>query len=290
MTDLPFLRVATLNLLAHPYAMRERVTHLAELLADEHVDILMLQEVLRRKNGKANVTAALGDALGLVHFAEQRISGRSSGNVTLSRTPLTKMDVTPPDSRMLATATIVGGRKVVTINNHGAWGSFNGGARLEEARIADRIARATFDALSPNIDKGYRPPRGERPIVIYGGDLNTVPEAAPIRYLTGLDVVDGDSTQWLDAWGAAEPGADGATIAPSAYSQIEAGARVDTPYLPERHPRQRYDYLFVHEWSHGHAGDPLRARRFATETFEHEGRDLTVSDHYGVLADLYLPA
>lgn len=293
MTDidtLPFLRVATLNLLAHPYALRERVEHLAALLADEHVDILMLQEVLRRKNGKVNIPAVLGDALGLTHSAEHHISGRSSGNVTLSHTPLTTLNVASDSSRMLATATVVEGRRVVTINNHGAWGSFAGAARLAEARISDRIARAEFDALSPDITKKYRPHRNQRPIVIYGGDLNTVPDAAPIRYLTGLDVVEGDSTQWLDAWDAAAPGADGATIVPTVYSQIEAGGRKDTPYLPERHPRQRYDYLLVHEWSHGHAGDPLRARRFATETFPHDGRDLTVSDHYGVLADLYLPA
>lgn len=250
----------------------------------------MLQEVLRRKNGKVNVPAVLGDTLGLVHAVEHHISGRSSGNLTLSRTPLEKLDATLAGSRMLTAATVIRGRRIITINNHGAWGSFAGADRLAEALAADQIARATFDALSPGVSKRYRPHRDERPIVIYGGDLNTVPDAAPIRYLTGLDVVQNQSTLWLDAWDAAEPGADGSTIAPSIYSQIEAGKRTDTPYLPERHPRQRYDYLLVHEWSHGHAGDPLRARRFATETFAHDGRDLTVSDHYGVLADLYLPA
>lgn len=287
---LPHLRVATLNLLAHPYALRERVEHLAALLADERVDILMLQEVLRRKTGKVNIPAVLGEKLGLIHSAEHHYPGRSSGNVTLSRTPLEKLTSPSPHSRMLATATIAGGRRIVTINNHGAWGSFAGGDRLAEALAADDLARATFAALSPSTHRHSRPPREERPIVIYGGDLNTVPDAAPIRYLRGLDVVRGASTHWLDAWDAAEAGVDGATIFPSVYSEIEAGERADTPYLPERHPRQRYDYLLVHEWSHGHAGDPLRARRFATETFPHGDRDLTVSDHYGVLADLYLPA
>jgi len=286
---LPFLRVATLNLLANRYALRERVEHLATLLEKENVDILMMQEVLRRKAGKVNIPALLGERLGLTHAAEHHISGRSSGNVTLSRHPLEKLDVTPADSRMLVTASVIGGRRVVAINNHGAWGSFAGGARLAEARLADRIARATFDALSPDPERGYRPHRDQRPIVIYGGDLNTTPDTAPIRYLTGADVVGGQSTLWLDAWDAAAPGADGATIAPTVYSEIEQVGRVDTPYLPSRHPRQRYDYLLVHEWSYGHAGDPLAASRFATETFTHDGHELTVSDHYGVIADLYLP-
>lgn len=288
-TALPSLRVATLNLLAHPYALRERVAFLVDLLRDQHVDVFMLQEVLRRKSGKVNIPALLADELGLPFVAEHHISGRSSGNVTVSRYPLTKLDVVPDGSRMLVTESLIGGRRVLTINNHGAWGSFAGAARLAEARLADRIARDAFDALSPNIERRYRPHRDGRPIVIYGGDLNTTPDSAPLRYLTGLDVVDGDSTLWLDAWTAADEDADGATIAPSVYSEIEYGARTDTPYLPDRHPRQRYDYLLVHEWSYGHAGDPLAARRFATETFAHEGRDLTVSDHYGIIADLHLP-
>lgn len=288
--SLPFLRVATLNLLANTYALRERVAFLACLLRDQQVDILLLQEVLRRKQARFNIPAVLSAELGMPHMTEHHVSGRSSGNVTLSRHPLTKLDdVVSATSRLLVTESVIGRRKVVVINNHGAWGSYAGGARLDEAVLADRIARDTFTALSPNPDKGYRPHRDQRPIVIYGGDLNTTPDSTPIRYLTGRDVVNGQSTHWLDAWDAAPDGADGATITPTVYSQIEYGARLDTPYLPERHPRERYDYLLVHEWSHGHAGDPLRAHRFATETFVYEDRDLTVSDHYGVIADLYLP-
>ena len=289
LTTLPFLRVATLNLLASPYALRERIEHLAALLAEEKVDVLLLQEVLRRKGAKFNVPVVLGAPLGLNHVVEHHISGRSSGNVTLSRFPMTKLDVTPPDSRMLVARATVDGRDLVIINNHGAWGSYTGGARLDEAKLADQIARGVFNEKSPNVEKGYRPSRGQRPVVIYGGDLNTTPDSAPIRYLTGRDVIDGESTVWMDVWEAAPADADGATIMPTPFSSIEYGQRVDTPYLPERHPRQRYDYLFVHEWSYGHAGDPLRARRFAGTKFVHERRELTVSDHLGVMADLYFP-
>jgi len=285
----PVLRVATLNLLAHPYALRERVDRLVAELRGEDVDILLLQEVLRRKQAKFNVPAVLADALGMPHYADHHISGRSSGNVTLSRTPLHRLRFDVGDRRMLATGTIVNGRRVVVINNHGAWGSFAGAARLEEAFLADRIARAGFDAYSPNPEKGYRPHRDERPIVIYGGDLNTGPDSTPIRYLTGRDVVNGQSTFWMDAWDAAPAGAAGHTIHPTVWSEIEYGDRTDTPYLPGRHPRERFDYLLVHEWSYGHAGDPLRARRFGEGAFRHDGHDLTISDHLGVIADLYLP-
>lgn len=295
------MKIATLNLLNSTFMLRERLARLADELNDEGVDFLLLQEALRRKNAKLDIAAVLGDALGLRHSAEYHRPGTSYGLLTLSRHPLERIDVPLPSehTQMLATGSVVGGRRVVIVNTHGAWGSFRGHDRLREAVLADDIARSAFDAV-PGV-KG-RPLRDVRPVVVYAGDLNTTPDSPAIRFLTGRENAGERSTMWLDAWDETGQG-DGHTIGRTASGEPNPlGVRdvqsraLTASYRPERVPNLRYDYVLVHEWAYGQAGEPVSARRFGTEEFTavhpQDGTpvSLCISDHYGVLTELWMPA
>jgi endonuclease/exonuclease/phosphatase family metal-dependent hydrolase len=119
----------------------------------------------------------------------------------------------------------------------------------------------------------------ELPPVI-GGDFDATPDAASIRFLTGLQSLDGRSTHWVDAFAVAGDGSPGYTwssanpfMAPSAASTFAAS----------QHHR-RIDYVFV--------GSPFKWKpgivvRSAAVVLKESG-DIAPSDHYGVLADLDL--
>jgi len=221
-----------------------------------------------------NVDARLTmrDVILVRHGGRVKVTGTSSGNFVHNLvTPLPPVGGSATSTRGWTAVDVTqGGRAYRFVNTH--LEAFHPGIRVLQARelLAGPVGAAPGD-------------------VILAGDLNTGPDSTPIRYLTGRDVVNGQSTFWMDAWDAAPAGAAGHTIHPTVWSEIEYGDRTDTPYLPGRHPRERFDYLLVHEWSYGHAGDPLRARRFGEGAFRHDGHDLTISDHLGVIADLYLP-
>jgi endonuclease/exonuclease/phosphatase family metal-dependent hydrolase len=115
---------------------------------------------------------------------------------------------------------------------------------------------------------------------IIGGDFDATPEAASIRFLTGMQSLQGRSTYWIDAFAAAGDGSPGYTystenpykkaVGTSAYGQLEHHRRID--------------YIFV--------GSPFKWKprlvvRAARVVLKQSGADAP-SDHYGVMADLDL--
>lgn len=279
------LRVATLNLLHDTDALAERVEHLITELITEDLDFLLLQEVLPESGAGFDVVGHLSRSLGMPHTYLVVGQRHRSGNAIISRHPLTRVSLGVTGGRDSAFAeTTVDGRAVVVVSHHGFWGSRGASERLEELQLIDKYAASRFTRGGAHLD------RDTRPIVILGGDLNAVPSSASVRYLTGLDAHNGHSTLWVDA--ADHAGDTGHTSGdPTALAIATASGRPGSPYRPERTPRRRIDYLFVYEWCYGQAGEPVSARRFAMDPFTaSDGRTLTVSDHYGVLAELWTPA
>lgn len=277
------MRVATLNLLHSTEYLEERVEHLIRLLADERLDFLCLQEVLSEEAAGFDVIWRISDALGLPYTEYASAGGRKDGIATLSRYPLSKPVEGPVNwgEPFLVTESVIGGRGVYVMNMHGAWGRKNA-ERLRQTLYADELAHEFF---------GTPVRRETRPVIILAGDLNAVPQAENIRYLLGYDSVGDRSTLWVDAWEVADPDAPSDTSGePSHLARSTAANFRFGTYRPGVLPRRRIDYIFVYEWAWGQAGYPLSTRRIATETFTaSDGEELTVSDHFGLLTELFMP-
>jgi len=114
----------------------------------------------------------------------------------------------------------------------------------------------------------------ERPgHVIVAGDFDAPPDASSLRFWTGRQALEGVSVCYRDAWESAHPGEAGHTFAP------------DNPHSADWDwPFRRIDYILVRCGRHG--GPTLRVAS-CQRTFDQPHN--TVSDHYGLVADLELP-
>jgi hypothetical protein len=108
--------------------------------------------------------------------------------------------------------------------------------------------------------------------VIVAGDFDAGPDATSVRFWTGRHALNGFSVCDRDAWEAVRPGDPGPTFLP------------DNPYSADWDwPFRRIDYILVRCGEHG--GPTLRIGS-CRRTFDTPAT--TVSDHYGLVADLTL--
>lgn len=124
--------------------------------------------------------------------------------------------------------------------------------------------------------------RTSLPTVI-AGDLNAAPEAASVRYLSGLQSLQGRSTHYRDAWAAAGDGPGHTWSADNPRAAAEIAQLIGHPGY-----RARIDYVFI--------GSPMahpggRAGVVAARLVADQPVDGTwLSDHAGVLVDLEVQA
>jgi endonuclease/exonuclease/phosphatase family metal-dependent hydrolase len=117
--------------------------------------------------------------------------------------------------------------------------------------------------------KAEAPTSGLPPVLV--GDFNAEPEAAEIRFLKGLQSLDGQSTFLADCFGQTGEG-PGIT-----YDAVR------NPFAApsHEHPR-RIDYVFVRGPDNRVRGKPLHARVVMEEVVG----GIAASDHYGVYAEI----
>jgi endonuclease/exonuclease/phosphatase family metal-dependent hydrolase len=117
--------------------------------------------------------------------------------------------------------------------------------------------------------------RGRRVHVVLASDLTDAPDAASVRFWTGLQSLDGYSVSYRDAWQRVHPGEEGATYT------------ADNPILWDWDwPLRRLDYVMVRCGRHGGPTLDIKAcERLFTEPVD----GVWASDHFGVMADLELP-
>jgi endonuclease/exonuclease/phosphatase family metal-dependent hydrolase len=114
---------------------------------------------------------------------------------------------------------------------------------------------------------------------IIAGDLNAVPEAASIRYLSGLQTLDGRGVHYHDAWAVAGDGPGHTWTVDNPLAAAEISRVIGQP----QH-RRRLDYVFVGS-AHAHPG--IGARVVAAHLVGDRPVDgIWLSDHAGVVVDL----
>lgn len=112
---------------------------------------------------------------------------------------------------------------------------------------------------------------------ILAGDLNARPESAGVRFLRGLQSLDGMSVCYRDAWEAAHPGEPGHTFTPE-NPTMPTGEKGH--WLLE--PGRRIDYVLVRCSDHGPTLDVRSCERLLDEPVD----GTWASDHFGVTAEL----
>jgi endonuclease/exonuclease/phosphatase family metal-dependent hydrolase len=146
-------------------------------------------------------------------------------------------------------------------------------------RLAAESARERQVVALTDLDARHRQPL---PTVI-AGDFNATPDAASIRYLTGLQSLGGRSVKYHDAWEVAGEGQGYTWSVDNPNAQSEIGGIVRQP----RH-RRRVDYVFVGSWdAHPNASCEVQAASLA---FDVPVDGIWSSDHFGVVADLEISA
>lgn len=113
--------------------------------------------------------------------------------------------------------------------------------------------------------------------VILAGDFNATPESSGLRFLRGVQSLDGTSVCYRDAWETAHPGEPGHTFTP------------ENPTMPAGEggkwaldPGRRIDYVLIRCTDHGPTLDVRRCERL----FDEAVGGVWASDHFGVAADL----
>ena len=116
----------------------------------------------------------------------------------------------------------------------------------------------------------------EQPMhVVLAGDLDAVPEASSIRFLRGLQSLDGTSVSYRDAWETMRPHELGHTFSLRNPLLLE-----ESDVRQER--SRRIDYVFVRADENG----PTLKISSCSLLFDQPVDGVWASDHFGVVADL----
>jgi endonuclease/exonuclease/phosphatase family metal-dependent hydrolase len=244
-------------------------------------DIVAFQEVLHtpRRNQLDELLA--GTDLFRTHQAQAMsytppFADRYGGNAVATRWPhhvvevldlrlADAMDV--PWASLAVSIALPGEGDVLFIAATASW-------RLDAESARERQAVALTD-----LDARHR---RELPTII-AGDLNAAPEAASIRYLTGLQTIAGHSAHYHDAWAIAGngPGHTWTVDNPNASAVIDQIIR-------QPNHRRRLDYVFIGSWhAHPTAYCQVRAAELA---FNQPDNGIWPSDHFGVVVDVEIGA
>lgn len=247
------LAVGTLNLLHVDDLLSERVEALRGELEQLDMRVLLLQEVTPR------MLTVLRDLLPeWGFFSGTQLSGDGDLQVVATRDgDPTVWSSQPRDCGFTSAA--VATRHGIWVSVHLAWG-----LDQERARQLQAV----------QLNRWLRHLRGRRPVFV-GGDFNAEPASRTIRYLTGLDDVDGQCAGWTSAWTDREP-------FPTARTDggwAEETARRQGIVRPANMPRRTIDHLLVDGWRYGRPGAFTDVFRFASSKTS-SGRG--ISDHYGV--------
>jgi endonuclease/exonuclease/phosphatase family metal-dependent hydrolase len=264
------MRVLQLNIWARYGPYEEREPRLKRLFADLRPDLIAMEEVDASETFESQAHELL-DGLGY-HVAWEARSdeqGAAPGLALASRHPILDRQLHQLGRDGWALAARIGlGQEAlwfctaVTMS----WTLGHEAEREEKVVELDRwlCELAANDSIPP----------------VIAGDFDATPDTSSIRFLTGLQGLEGRSTFWADAFAQAGDGSPGYTFtSDSPYVQPFMEAVFAQPV----HNR-RIDYVFV--------GSPIRWKPRLVVTSARVVGEYTdggaPSDHYGVLAELEL--
>jgi endonuclease/exonuclease/phosphatase family metal-dependent hydrolase len=241
------MRAATLNVWGRSGEWERRRQVLIDGLRELAPDVMALQEV---EDGQAE--DLLGPEYEVIH---------RGGIAIASRLPIGEVHELEGEQDQPGTllAEVDGPDPLLFVNHFPSWAPAQEASRERETVAAARLVEEIV---------------GTRHVVL-GGDLDAMPEASSIRFLRGLQALEGTSVRYLDAWDALHPGEPGHTFTTRNPLVMEESA------VTREEPR-RIDYLFVRCTEDGPTLDVSDCRLL----FDDPRDGGWASDHFGVVADL----
>lgn len=272
------LRVATCNVLAPWYAdWRRRRLVIADGLRELRPDIVALQEVIIRP-GHEQITELVGAEFHVAAHPKAASDGNGSdgtGAALASRWPFGNIHDVKHDgpsaqafswggtliAEVLAPAPL---GPVLVVHHKPPW-------HLDDEHKRERQAVTAARFVEDLVREDDRH-------VILVGDLDTTPDAASVRFLTGRQSLDGTSVCYHDAWETAHPDDAGHTFSPH-NPLVRQG---DMALVRGR----RIDYVLVRGTRHGPTLQTVACERIFVDPVG----GVQASDHYGLVAQLEVPS
>jgi len=268
------ISILTLNIDSHPLDRKTRIDGVVSLLTAHSPDIVFLQETMSQDNS-SDASEYIAKAANLTLASQSGI-----GTAILSKFPvLESFSISIKGSISHPSATFakvqVGKHVALTCSAHLSWGSGMEVERLHQAQEIDAVF-ASYGALEP-FRKG-----GSGILGFFGGDLNSLPDSATLRWLQGLSVENNLSTHWTDSWvRGIGPGITSDPNNPLAARTALTGNLAIWPEAPL--PSRRIDYILSRGYAYGRPGAPLKA-----EIIDSSPNGTFPSDHYALLATFSL--
>jgi endonuclease/exonuclease/phosphatase family metal-dependent hydrolase len=269
----PVLRIVTLNIWNRAGDWELRRSVLRDGLAALRPDVIALQEAV--------VTADYDQAADLLgdEYTIEHQSGRTPDGVgasVASRRPIHVLadEILEHGGRMDPSAAWIGSLALYQIECGGLMGNvvfahhkptWQYGLEREREALAVAAARRIDDVA------------GDAHVVL-AGDFDAPPDAASIRFWSGLQSLGGYSVSYQDAWAVRHPRQRGDTFTPR--NPLVRGGEM--PLEPGR----RIDYIFVRCNDHG----PVLEVRACDRLFDAPVGGVWASDHFGLVAELAVPA
>lgn len=277
MSDRGRVRVLTLNLWGPGAAWEERRPVLADGLLGLGPDVVALQEAITG-NGRDQAADVLGPGYHVVHQSVGLVGDGNHGASIASRWPLGEvrevdLHVTPrtadyPCGTLAAEVLAPEPVGPLLFVAHGP----SHQPSYEFERELQSVAAARL--IEEMVDR-----RGIRHVVV-AGDFNADPDADSVAFWRGRRSLGGTSVCYRDSWQSAHRDDPGHTFTPH------------NPYVAENKPAldvgRRIDYVLVR------CDDPLWGPTLDVSTcalaFDRPVEGVYASDHFGVVADLVVPA
>ena len=270
------LRILTINV-QNDHGDPRRIDVLNRELRRIDPDLLSMQEVLQTPDRRQLDALLEGTGLHSTHQADAMAytppwADRYGGTAIATRWPhrlVEVLDPRLPDAAdvpwctLAAAVPLPGEGELLFIGATSSW-------RLDAESARERQAVALTD-----LDARHR---RALPTII-AGDFNAAPDAASIRYLTGLRSIGGRGVHYHDAWAVAGdgPGHTWTVDNPNAAAVIDQ-------IVGQPNHRRRIDYVLVGSWhAHPEAHCRVEAARLA---FDQPDGGVWASDHLGVVVEV----
>lgn len=273
------LRVLTANINGESGRYRDRMPLLRRAVAALDPDLMSFQEAGAYSVDAPHQVAEMLDGMG--YHVDHQFDGMADppgrdGNCVATRWPMARLELlglqltercSGYPLAALAVRVHVPGPvgDVLLVSPKPSW-------ELWAERERELQAVAIADLVERHADRGGFPP-------IVAGDFDATPEAGSIRFMKGLQSLEGVSTHFLDAWDIAGDGGPGYTWS---CDNLIAREIIDRVIRQPGH-RRRIDYIFL--------GSPLLYAGYARivncrVVMKEPSGGVWPTDHYGVYAEI----